>query len=131
MAAMDVVYFQRILVDLKCNVLIPLIYVDNQSALNMCESYENSRRTRHIDIKYHYIKDLIHKKLIELEYIKTQDNVADIFTKSLNNIKFAKFFEKLNIKQFSDTKYFQFCIYFFYLSIFINCTHTKTVPNVN
>lgn len=98
MAAMDVVYFQRILVDLKCNVLIPLIYVDNQSALNMCESYENSRRTRHIDIKYHYIKDLIHKKLIELEYIKTQDNVADIFTKSLNNIKFAKFFEKLNIK---------------------------------
>ena len=38
--------YKRQLVDLKCNVLIPLIYVDNQSALNMCESYENSRRTR-------------------------------------------------------------------------------------
>lgn len=96
-AAMDVVYFQRILIDLKSDSKVPLIYVDNQSAIDMSESYENSKRTRHIDIKYHHIKDLISKNLIELQFIKTDKNVADIFTKSLCSVKFLKFRKSLNI----------------------------------
>ena len=75
----------------------PLMLVDNQSAINMAESYENSKRTRHIDIKFHYIKDIVAKGLIKLKYISTSENIADILTKSLCNVKFQYFCEKLKI----------------------------------
>ena len=96
-AAVDTVYSQRIVKDLKCDSLIPLIYTDNQSAINMWESYENSRRSHHIDIKYHFIKDLVHKNVIKLGYTPTNDNVGDIFTKALNPFKFKHFAGKLNL----------------------------------
>uniref|UniRef100_A0A1B6DFK3 Integrase catalytic domain-containing protein n=2 Tax=Clastoptera arizonana TaxID=38151 RepID=A0A1B6DFK3_9HEMI len=97
-AAMDVVYFQSILQDLNCNELkTPVIYVDNQSAINISESFENSKRTRHIDIKYHLIKDYVQNNFVTLNYIRSNDNIADIFTKALNAVKFNNFFVKLNI----------------------------------
>ena len=45
---MDAVYFQRLLKDINCKVPTPLVKIDNQSAINMSESYQNSNRTKHI-----------------------------------------------------------------------------------
>ena len=64
----------------------------------MCESYENSKRTRHIDTKYQIIKDLVCKELIQLNYIRTNENTADIFTKSLSKVKFVYRFKNQNLK---------------------------------
>ena len=54
--ATDLIHLQRILEDMQYDTSTPLMLVDNQSAINMAEIYENSKRTRHIDIKFHYIK---------------------------------------------------------------------------
>ena len=63
----------------------------------MCESYENSKKSRHIDIKYHYIKDLVFKKLIKIKFIDTKNNISDIFTKALNKNSFTKFSVDLQV----------------------------------
>ncbi|MGK3945729.1 Ty1/Copia family ribonuclease HI, partial [Streptomyces caeruleatus] len=47
-------------------------------------------RTKHIDIRYHYIRELVEEKVISLEYISTEKQLADIFTKPLDKSRFNK-----------------------------------------
>lgn len=54
--------------------------------------------TKHIDIKFHFIKDTVSKKHIITSYISTEDNIADVFTKALNFVKHNYFVGKLNQK---------------------------------
>jgi len=66
---------------------------DNQSSMKMEENGKASsgKRTRHFDIKYFYITDLIKKKEIEIKYCPTASMIADYMTKPLTGGKFVKF----------------------------------------
>ncbi|CAH0731214.1 unnamed protein product, partial [Brenthis ino] len=68
-----------------------ILLVDNIGAISMSKSYENSKRTKHIDIRAHFLKDIVEKGIIAIEYINSNDNLADIMTKSLCKDKFLKF----------------------------------------
>jgi len=48
------------------------------------------KQSKHIDIKYHYVRDVVKENKIDLKYIKSQDNLAYGFTKYLNNILIIK-----------------------------------------
>ncbi|XP_072377937.1 uncharacterized protein [Diabrotica undecimpunctata] len=65
------------------------LFIDNLSTIAMCQSFENSKRAKHIDIKEHYIKDLVSKQLICIDYICSENNLADILTKPLSKEKFC------------------------------------------
>lgn len=91
LAAMEVSYTKGILLELNSNNMIPTLYVDNQSAISLTKSDENSKRTKHIDVKAHYVRDLYAKNEIKIKYVPTAENVSDIFTKALNFDKFGKF----------------------------------------
>ena len=60
-----------------------LLQCDNQGALKLCENPKFHERAKHIDIKYHFVRDSFHQGLIELSYIPTTDMVADIMTKAV------------------------------------------------
>lgn len=67
------------------------MYKDNQSAIAVASNIE-SRRGKSIDIKYHSIREAVKIGEVQLKYIKSQDNIADILTKPLratafNNIR--------------------------------------------
>ena len=63
---------------------LPLkICYDNKGSAFMAANPVNNKRTRHIDTKYKFIHQYIEQGLVALEYVPTQDNIADIFTKSL------------------------------------------------
>lgn len=71
---------------------------DNQSAHKLLEAREYChKRTKHIDIRYHYIKDLIRNNGIKIEYLQTEKMVADVLTKPLSSIKHIEFVNKLNL----------------------------------
>ncbi|KAJ8892341.1 hypothetical protein PR048_004921 [Dryococelus australis] len=70
-AACDLVYFQGVLQDLQSATTTPVLLTDNQSAIDMAESCENSRHSDHIDIKFHYLKDLVDKKIIKINYVSS------------------------------------------------------------
>lgn len=69
------------------------IYSDNNGALLLAKNPVFHERTKHISVKYHYIRDLIEKGIIDLIYINTLDQKADGLTKALEKVKFKGFLD--------------------------------------
>jgi hypothetical protein len=74
------------------------IYADNQGSIFIGSNPVQEIRTKHIDVKYHYVRECIAVKKIVLYHVPTQDNTADIFTKNLGRLKFEKFKRQLGIE---------------------------------
>ncbi|KAK2973953.1 hypothetical protein RJ640_027582 [Escallonia rubra] len=66
------------------------ILVDKKSALDLAKNPVFHERSKHIDAKYHFIRECVSTKEVKLEYVKSQDQVADIFTKPLKIDVFHK-----------------------------------------
>nr|GEU66887.1 hypothetical protein [Tanacetum cinerariifolium] len=73
------------------------IYYDSQSAIAISCNPVQHTRTKHIDVRYHFIKDHVEKGTIELYFIGTEYQLADLFTKSLPEARFKFLVEKLDI----------------------------------
>ena len=69
----------------------PTLLGDNVSSIRIASNSGLDSRIRSIDIKYHYIKDAVAMKHIQLQHISSESNVADIFTKPLSSNKFIGF----------------------------------------
>ena len=65
----------------------PTIHCDNQSSIVLEKKTVVHQRSKHIDTKFHFIRDEINKRSILLEYIETEKNVADVFTKPMTGIE--------------------------------------------
>ncbi|KAL4084932.1 hypothetical protein QTP88_027798 [Uroleucon formosanum] len=61
--------------------MVPTMYGDNQSAIKLVNNPEFHRRTKHIDVRYHYIREKFNEGLFALEYIPSKEQIADIMTK--------------------------------------------------
>jgi hypothetical protein len=75
---------------------------DNQGSIFLASNPVQEKRIKHIDIRYHYIREVIHAKKIELFFIEGSENPADLFTKNLGCIKFQKFRERLGLEFYSS-----------------------------
>jgi hypothetical protein len=75
---------------------VPLL-CDNESAIRMADNPVEHSRTKHIAIRYHFLRDHQQKGDIEISYINTKDQLADIFTKPLDEQTFNKLRHELNI----------------------------------
>jgi hypothetical protein len=64
------------------------IMCDNTSAINISKNPVQHARTKHIEIRHHFLRDNVEKKLVEMKYIGTSNQIADIFTKALNREPF-------------------------------------------
>nr|GFC68378.1 retrovirus-related Pol polyprotein from transposon TNT 1-94 [Tanacetum cinerariifolium] len=74
-----------------------LIYCDSKSANSISCNPVQHTRTKHIDVRYHFIKDLVEKGSIELYFVSTEYQLADLFTKSLPEARFKFLVEKLGM----------------------------------
>ncbi|XP_075076856.1 secreted RxLR effector protein 161-like [Nicotiana tabacum] len=72
---------------------VPLL-CDNTSALNMTNNLVQHKRTKHIDVRHHFLRDNVEKGLISMKFYSTEDQIADIFTKALSR----KHFERNRVK---------------------------------
>jgi hypothetical protein len=81
---------------------IPL-YGDNQGSIFLASIPVQEKRIKHIDLRYHFIRDVVRLKQVELFFIEGAENPADMFTKNLGRIKFLKFREQLGLKFYLST----------------------------
>ena len=56
-------------------------------------------KSKHIEIKYHYIRDMVQRGAVKIQYITTDKKIADMLTKPLARVKFEYFKEKVNVLQ--------------------------------
>jgi hypothetical protein len=73
------------------------IFTDNNGALLLSKNHQFHERTKHIAVKYHYVRDLINQGEIDLVYINTLSQKADGFTKALDGPKFRDFIKHLGL----------------------------------
>ena len=59
------------------------VNVDNIGTIFLSENRNSSKRTKHIDIKYHYIREQNDVGLIKVKFVKSEENLVDLFTKNL------------------------------------------------
>ncbi|KAK2353896.1 hypothetical protein QL285_091476 [Trifolium repens] len=78
------------------------LYCDNMNAINISKNPVQHSKTKHIDIRHHYIRDLVENKVVTLEHVGTKEQVADIFTKALDDVQFEKLRGKLGICLFEE-----------------------------
>ena len=74
------------------------IYCDNQGAIALAKDNKFHSQTKHIDLRYHFIREAVEDNKIRFEYIPTDKNVADIFTKALPRPRFMGFVESLGLR---------------------------------
>ena len=66
------------------------IYVDNKSAIDLAKKPVYHDRSKHINTRYHYIRECIARKDVQVIHTRSEDQVADIFTKPLNEKDFSR-----------------------------------------
>ena len=64
------------------------VFYDNTSAINLSKNPVQHLKSKHIEIRYHFIRDLVEEKIVCLEFINTTNQKADVFTKPLDGPRF-------------------------------------------
>ncbi|KAJ4723526.1 Retrovirus-related Pol polyprotein from transposon TNT 1-94 [Melia azedarach] len=77
------------------------IYVDNKSAMALAKNPVFHDRSKHIDMRYHYIRECITRNDVHMEYVKSRDQIADIFTKPLKQEDFIRLRNSLGVIRLS------------------------------
>jgi hypothetical protein len=96
--ACEVVWLQKLLLNLGQSVDAPIvIYCDNISSILLANNPVYHARTKHIEVHYHFIKENVLAKEIDLIHVSTKDQVANIFTKALGTDKLKKFRQMLGV----------------------------------
>ncbi|GJR70044.1 reverse transcriptase domain-containing protein [Tanacetum coccineum] len=84
----QVLWIQNQLLDYAYNFMNTIIYIDNTSTIRIIENPVQHSKTKHIEIRHHFIRDCNTKKLIQMAKIDTQLNVADLLTKGFDAGRF-------------------------------------------
>ena len=76
-----------------------VLHTDNQGAIRLAVNPSTHQRTKHIDIRHHLIRELIHNKSIALEYVATGEQEADILTKPLPGPRHSSNLVQLGLRE--------------------------------
>jgi hypothetical protein len=90
-AACQAVWLLRLLNDMTGNhSSATRIYIDNKSAIQLCKNPVFHDRSKHIEVRYHYIRECVESGKIIVEHVSTGDQLADILTKPLARVRFQE-----------------------------------------
>ena len=97
-ATQEVVWMRRLLEGVAhAQVGATVVHEDNQGAMSLSRNPKDHARTKHIDVKYHYVREAVEKEIICVKYLPTADMLADALTKGLAKPKFEKFREEMGV----------------------------------
>ena len=86
----EVVWLRKLLSDLFYLQLdTTCIYCDNQSCIKLSENPLFHDKSKHIEIKYHYIRDMVQRGAVKLQYVVTEEQIANVLTKPLSRVNLS------------------------------------------
>ena len=95
---------KQTLKDMKVSIDEPIsIKCDNTSAISISKNPGLHSKTKHIPIKYHFLREQVAQKVVKLEYVPTKEQIADIFTKPLAREPFEYLRDRLGVVSVDTT----------------------------
>ena len=79
-------------------VLASKLKVDNKSAIALMKNPVHHDRSKHIDVKFHFIRECCDRKLIDVEFVGTEVQLGDILTKALGRVRFQELRGEIDMK---------------------------------
>jgi hypothetical protein len=76
----------------------PLMLVDNKEAISLVKNPVLHDRSKHIETRYHYIRECVERGLITVDFVRTEDQLGDLFTKSLSRVKFEELRSRIGVR---------------------------------
>ena len=101
-ATKEAIWLRRLLAEIDVAVTqegATLIYQDNQSTIALAKNPVHHARSKHIDIQYHFVREKVEHKEVDLQYIPTEKMIADIFTKPLAKARYEDLIGQLALSQ--------------------------------
>jgi hypothetical protein len=98
MAVHEAVWLRKLLADLFGHEIdSTIIHCNNHSCVKLFENHVFHDKSKHIEIKYHYIKYMVQRKAVHVQYFSTREQVADVFTKPLARTNFEYFHDDCGV----------------------------------
>jgi hypothetical protein len=89
--AKEIIFIKQIVESLGHKMQFPIIIkVDNVGAIYLANNHTNGQRTKHIDIRQHFVREYIEDGILKIIFVKSEDNDADIYTKNTSEDLFNK-----------------------------------------
>lgn len=88
-------WLTQFLDQLGIDYLKPVIFIDNLSTIKQIETGETKRRSKHLDIKFNYIREQYRQQLFSVEHIGSEEQVADLLTKPISGPQVARLLKRL------------------------------------
>src|SRR4051812_20407332 len=101
---------------------VPLL-CDNESAIKIAYNSVDHTRTKHIEIRHHFIRDHVAREDIELSYVSTKDQLADIFTQPLDKARFCYLRNVLNIVDLRSLAWSSCILTYNLILVWFRCRH--------
>ncbi len=98
-AVQEAIWLRQLAYELEQNLKRPInLYCDNQSTIKLAESEAYRHRTKHIDIRHHFVREMVLNGSINIEFVNTEENVADALTKAIPKQKFVYCTEQMGLQ---------------------------------
>ena len=97
-ATQEAIWMRKLLSDIGCKSEEPTtMYEDNQGAIEISKNAKFHNRTKHIDVRFHFIREKVSTNEVKVVYLSTEDMLADIMTKGLTKKRFQRLRSMLNV----------------------------------
>ena len=97
-AAKEIIWLKRLFTECEIDIGNYTLFIDNMSAIKLIKNPEFHQRSKHIDVKYHFIRNLYEKGEIDVKYVRSEEQTADVFTKALTKPRFMYMKAKLGLR---------------------------------
>lgn len=100
----EIIYIKRLLTHMGFEKFVKdtiRVYCNNQSAIELSKNAVFHKRSKHVDISFHFIRELVEKRDIVVKYLRTDSMIVDILTKSLPKTKHDKYISMLQLGQYT------------------------------
>lgn len=97
-AVKEAIWLRMLLKDFQRDVGGPtVIHEDNQACITVAEDDRMTKRLKHIDVRYRFVQDEVQRGIVRLEYVPSEEQIADIMTKGLTRVQFEKLRKLLGV----------------------------------